>query len=144
MTDPNARIGAYADATGLELPDGTDTFQHLQKPDLHPAGDPLAQFVKARIIDAETEPRHEFPRVYGLEAGPIAHRYAKQVRRDCVAFRRIVERYLLARLDMATAGSDRGSRLVANAQLAAWEWSMFILANRWSDHPDFRDEWRVT
>jgi hypothetical protein len=133
MTDPNARIGAYADATGLELPDGTDTFQHLQKPDLHPAGDPLAAFVKARIIDAELEPRHEFPRVYGLAAGPIAHRYAKHMREDCVVFRQIVELYLQGQeIPEGDYDWSLGAELAVRA-----------IACRWDDHPEFDEQWRL-
>lgn len=142
MTDPNARIGAYADATGIDLPDGTDTFQHLQKPDLHPAGDPLATFVKARIIDLELEPRHEFPRVYGLQAGPIAHRYAKHVRADCVVFRRIVERYLETKA-AAVEIEDEEDGLAAWHRRVGLFVALTAIANRWADHPEFRDGWRL-
>lgn len=136
MTDPNARIGAYADATGIELPDGTDTFQHLQKPDLRSGGDPLVAFVIARIIDLETEPRQEFPRVYALAAGPIAHRYAKHVRDDCVVFRQIVAAYLKALA--ITEGPDAQQ---ARIEAAALRRAVMAIAERWWHHPTFRDDW---
>jgi hypothetical protein len=141
----NAGLGIYGGftkETGLDA--GIDRFEGFQEPKVDPGGDSLARFVIARIREAELEPRNEVLRVYDqAPAGPMAHRYAKAMRRDMVTFRRIVERYLFARLEMTRAGTDHGSRIKANATLAAWEWSMFIIANRWSDHHEFRAEWRL-
>jgi hypothetical protein len=108
---------------------GVDDFRSKQEPRVEPGDDPLARFVVERIRDAETEPALEVMAVYDKQAGPMAHRYAGHVRRDCVAFRRIVSLYL------EPSASPSAKRALRSAMLA--------VANRWSDHHDFRDEWRL-
>jgi len=80
MTEP--RPGTWG---APNLPTGLDQFTARQQPDVHPVDD-LSRFVMDRIIATEAEPKTEVPQVYGQPAGPIAHRYAKAVRRDMVVF----------------------------------------------------------
>jgi hypothetical protein len=125
----NAKIGAYGPDTS-DLPDGTDTFQATQEPALPATDDPLARFVIARIIELELEPRGEVMAVYDEPAGPMAHRYAKHVRADCVVFRRQVAEYLRE----VSAGLEcaHGTRLM-----------VMIIANRWSERREFDEDWRL-
>lgn len=125
--DHNAGIGAYAGAGGPELPDGHDRFLKTQKPAIQSV-DALSGFTLFRIMNLELEPRGEIDPFKNPEQA-MAYRYAGHVRRDCVAFRRIVERYVLA----VQAGDDV-------VELTA---VMLIIANRWSDQQDFREEWRL-
>jgi hypothetical protein len=74
---------------------GLDDFRAKQEPRVDPVDD-LSRFVLDRIRDAETEPAIEVMAVYDQPAGPMAHRYAGHVRRDCVVFRQIVAMYLAA------------------------------------------------
>jgi hypothetical protein len=135
MSDPtsdkvNASLGIYGGFTESTADnDGLDRFERTQEPKLPPTSDPLARFVIARIIEAETEPRGEVIAAYDLPAGPMAHRYAKHVRRDMVVFRRIVELYLYYASDV-----DAGSVI---------ESAMLAVANRWSDHRDFAPAWSI-
>lgn len=130
MTDhQNARLGVYGGHSDGTENLGLDRFERTQEPKLPPTSDPLARFVIARIIEAETEPRGEVIAAYDLPAGPMAHRYAKGVRRDMVVFRRIVADFL------ATTDAKR----VVGLHVA-----LVAIANRWSDHPEFRDYWRLT
>lgn len=120
----NARMGIYggfSKETGLDA--GIDRFETYQEPAVRPGDDPLLQFVVARIQEAEIEPRNEVLRVYDqAPAGPMAHRYAKHVRRDMVAFRKILVRHL-EHHDLHDA--------------------VRAIAERWEDHHLFRDEWRL-
>lgn len=113
------------------LPSGRDDFTAMQQPDVHPVDD-LSRFVMARILWTEKEPRSEVPQVYGQPVGPMAHRYAAAVRRDMVAFRRIVAAYCEA------AGGD-----IADDRVTGLEIAVTAIAMRFADHPDFRDEWRL-
>jgi hypothetical protein len=129
MTDPsdkvNARLGIYGGhSTGESW---RDNFRSLQQPRIDPGDDPLAKFVTARIIELETEPRGEIDAVYDLPAGPVAYRYAKHVRADCVAFRQIVALYV------EPCASPSAKRALRDAVLA--------VANRWADHREFQTEW---
>lgn len=135
----NAKIGAYGPDTS-DLPDGTDTFERLQEPDFTPV-DGLSRFVRSRIIELELEPRGEVAVVYDEVGGPMAYRYARHMRADCVVFRRIAVQYLDA------AGKYRessGKTLVyATAAVNQAIAAMYLVANRWSDHPDFNEAWRI-
>lgn len=126
----NARIGAYASSSDGTENLGIDWFEHLQLPMVHTHNDPLATFVMARVRELETEPRGEIKTAYDQAAGPMAHRYAKHVRRDCIVFRHIVLLYLefLGDVDAGAVAED----------------ALLAVANRWSDHREFRDEWRRT
>lgn len=124
----NARIGAYAGTGKPPLPDGIDWFEHLQEPTLPKTSDPLARFVISRIIELETEPRNEIRPLYDQPGGAMAHRYAKHVRADCVVFRQIVAAYL---------GATHTGRPGLHAAL-------LLVANRWSEHREFDDAWRLT
>lgn len=137
----NAKIGAYGPDTS-DLPDGTDIFERTQEPRLTPTDDPLARFVIARIIELELEPRGEVMAVYDEPAGPMAHRYAKHVRADCVVFRRIVLRYLDARqaLDAAEHPARRSALGLFHAGISE---VMREVACRWADHREFDEDWRL-
>lgn len=117
------------------VPSWRDDFTGRQLPVVTPVDD-LSRFVMARIMHAESEPQHEVPQSYDRQAGPMAHRYAGHVRRDMVAFRRIAELYCEARWTNYDDGYQQGAS-------AYMESAMLILANRFSDHPDFREEWRL-
>jgi hypothetical protein len=117
-----------------DLETGLDKFTARQKPDVHPVDD-LSRFVMDRIIAAEAEPKTEVPQVYGQPAGPIAHRYAAAVRRDMAVFRNIVDLYIDAERNQDGDGFQAGAQRYMES-------AMLVLANRFSDHPDFRDEWR--
>lgn len=125
----NARIGAYASSSDGTENLGIDWFEHLQLPMVHTRNDPLATFVMARVRELETEPRGEIKAAYDEPAGPMAHRYAKHVRRDCIVFRQIVAEYL--------ADEDEVRR---------WAFGVAVkrIANRWSDHREFDETWRLT
>lgn len=129
MNDVNARLGVYGGFSSGHSNDGLDRFENFQEPKVDHRGDPLAKFVMARIQEAELEPRGEVIAAYDQPAGPMAHRYAKHVRRDCIVFRKIVAQYLDAHPD---THDKRTLTLVVQA-----------IAERWSDHPDFRGEWRL-
>jgi hypothetical protein len=137
----NARLGVYGGSTNAPLPDGTDTFQSLQEPKVDPVDD-LSRFVMARIRELELEPRGEVMAVYDQPAGPMAHRYAKHVRRDCVVYRRIVAAYCTAKTGVPEIEDEEDGK-------AAWDRMIGLriavktVANRWSDHHEFRDEWRL-
>jgi hypothetical protein len=139
----NARIGAYAGTGKPELPDGIDWFEHLQKPDLPKTSDPLARFVTARIIEAETEPRSEIRPLYDQPGGAMAHRYAKHVRADCVVFRRITMWYLRARQELDEA-EHPAARSALGLKHAGISEAMREVACRWSDHREFDEAWRLT
>lgn len=149
MTDPisekrNADLGIYGGyATGdSEDLSGIDWFDALQEPTVDTRNDPLAAFVMARVIELELEPRGEVKAVYDEVGGPMAHRYAKHVRRDCVVFRRIVVRYMEAReaLDAAEHPAGRSALGLLHGGISE---AMREIACRWSDHREFHDEWRL-
>lgn len=117
------------------LPSGRDDFTAMQQPDVHPVDD-LSRFVMARILWTEREPRSEVPQVYGQPVGPMVHRYAAAVRRDMVAFRRIVAQYCEVHALPLDIGLDVGRKLQALKAVQA-------LAMRWAEHPDFDPEWRL-
>lgn len=122
---------------------GVDDFRGKQEPQVDPGDDPLARFVVDRIRDAETEPGIEVMAVYDQPAGPMAHRYAGHVRRDCRAFRWIVAAYLTAvtaSINWEDTGDDPAEMDGRAQGLRA---AVLVVANRWPDHPDFRDEWRL-
>jgi hypothetical protein len=117
---------------------GLDDFRAKQEPRVDPVDD-LSRFVLDRIRDQETEPAIEVMAVYDQPAGPMAHRYAGHVRKDCVVFRRIVAEYCgFAREVQNAADSDWYYR----GQFEGITLAVKAIANRWSGHPDFRDEWR--
>lgn len=127
------------------LPSGRDDFTGMQQPDVHPVDD-LSRFVMARILWTEKEPRSEVPQVYGQPVGPMVHRYAAAVRRDMVAFRRIVATHVRATEAAAEAvadGKDPEIQWMTTGMAASSAAAVQALAMRWSDHPDFRDEWRL-
>lgn len=138
----NARMGIYGGftkETGLDA--GIDRFEHTQEPDFTPVDD-LSRFVRARIIEAEIEPRSEVIAMYDEPAGAMAHRYAKHVRQDCVVFRQIVAAYLDSLLKAQEAedtyGHDYWEDVAQGLRTA-----VLAIANRWSDHHEFLPEWSV-
>ena len=68
---------------------GHDDFRAKQEPQFEPVDD-LSRFVADRIREAETEPVADQMEPNGQ---PMAYRYAKHVRDDCVVFRRIAAWY---------------------------------------------------
>jgi hypothetical protein len=120
---------------------GLDDFRAKQEPRVTPVDD-LSRFVLDRIRDAETEPAIEVMAVYDQPAGPMAHRYAGHVRRDCVAFRRIVAEYCEWMADRDAARQHGAGELWA-AHRDGLLGSVTAIANRWADHPDMRDDWRL-
>lgn len=147
MTDEisrmNARIGAYASRSDGTDGLGIDWFEHTQQPDLPKTSDPLARFVISRIIELETEPRNEVKAVYDEVGGPMAHRYAKHVRRDCVVFRRQVLAYLQAKARSEAWEDNRDDPAELSGIVVGLRRALLQVANRWSDHREFRDEWRL-
>lgn len=116
-----------------------DDFTGKQQP--RPAAvDDLSRFVIDRIMAAEDAPQFDVPQAYTKPAGPIAHRYATEMRRDMVAFRRIVAEYCRF-VEEVERPVDRMDWY--EGQLEALRGVVVALANRFSDHPDFRDEWRL-
>jgi hypothetical protein len=122
------------------LPSGRDQFAAMQQPDVRPVDD-LSEFVMARILWTEMEPRSEVPQVYNQPVGPMAHRYAAAVRRDMVAFRRIVAEYCTELAEQTATFPDHG--VTAFARAMGLRYAVLAIANRFADHPDFRDEWRL-
>lgn len=120
---------------------GIDRYDRLQHPTLNPTDD-LTRFVTARIIDAESETRETYT-VHDEPNGAMAYRYAGAVRRDMVAYRRIVANYLA--IDAAAVAQTEGTPESAAADSVAMGLAsaVVIIANRWADHPGFRDEWRI-
>lgn len=137
----NAELGIYGGFSDGTTMDGLDRFEHLQKPDVTPVDD-LSRFVLARIVEAELEPRGEIMAAYDQQpAGPMAHRYAKHVRRDMVVFRRILVRYCEVRRRWESAdGYIRTGEDPLHGALAE---AVRCIAMRWSDHHEFHDEWRL-
>jgi hypothetical protein len=140
----NARIGAYASRSDGTENLGIDWFEHLQKPDLPKTSDPLARFVISRIIELETEPRGEIKAAYDEPAGPMAHRYAKHVRRDCIVFRQIVLAYLQAHDRAETCEEDHDDSAELSGVMIGLRQAVLAVANRWSDHREFDPGWRLT
>lgn len=124
------------------LPPGRDDFKARQKPDVTPIDD-LSRFVIDAITRTENAPKHDVPQAYQKPAGPIAHRYAADMRADMVAFRRIVEAYC--------EQVARGSAGVGDPVLAAsldgmadgLQIAVLAIANRFDKHPGFQDGWRL-
>lgn len=117
------------------VPSWRDDFTGRQLPAVTPVDD-LSRFVMDRIVHAESEPQHEVPQSYNQPAGPMAHRYAAAVRRDMVAFRRIVATYCERGWSSQEGGYYDAAQTYAES-------AVLILANRFADHPDFREEWRL-
>lgn len=104
---------------------GHDDFRAKQEPQFEPVDD-LSQFVADRIREAETEPVADQVEPNGQ---PMAYRYAKHVRRDMVAFRKILTTYAEHHNDVETGG------VIGFVVLA--------IANRWDDHHDFERGWLI-
>jgi hypothetical protein len=127
---------------GPNLPSGLDQFDRKQEPAVEPVDD-LSRFVMLRILEAETEPRVDgVPKAHHDPHGAVAHRYAGKVRADMVAFRRIVALYVdaVAAINDAEGGSEREAK---EDQALGLQLAVAAVALRWSDHPDFRDDWRL-
>jgi len=120
-------------------PPWRDDFSGLQQPRPEPVDD-LSRFVLARIAATEDAPSLDFPAAYDRPAGPIAHRYAQGMRRDMVAFRRIVAEYCRF---VAETEAPVGRMDWYDGQREALRGTLVVLANRFAGHPDFRDEWRL-
>lgn len=116
-----------------------DDFTGMQQPRPTPVDD-LSRFVLDRIDQAEREPSYEFPAAYDRDAGPMAHRYAAGVRRDMVAFRRIVAEYCRF---ITEADRPVGDMSWYEGQREALHGAVVVLANRFADHPDFQETWRL-
>lgn len=102
--------------------------------------DDLSRFVLDRISATEDAPQYDVPQAYNQPAGPIAYRYAQGMRRDMVAFRRIVAEYCRF-VDEVEAPVGRMDWY--EGQQEALRGAVVVIANRFTDHPDFRDEWRI-
>lgn len=114
------------------LPSGIDDFTRKQEPNPQPVDD-LSRFVLDRIRKAENEPRVDgIPQNYYKDRMAIAYRYADKMRHDMIAFRRIVQQYV------EYAESDWPHDQVL---LSGFRPALQAIANRWSDHPDFKAEW---
>lgn len=127
------------------LPSGRDDFKTRQQPDPAPVDD-LSRFVMDRIRFTENGPRSEVPQVYGQPNGPMVHRYASEMRADMVAFRRIVAAHLTmleAAVDAAEKGEDPEMQRVLAGMVTGSLAGVQVIANRFSDHPDFKPEWRL-
>lgn len=122
------------------LPPGRDNFTARQYPAPRPIDD-LSQFVLDAIGRLEDAPKHDVPRAYNKPAGPIAHRYAGEMRDDMVAFRRIVAEYC----DWVTEATNatEETRVEYEAHLEGLRGVITVLANRFADHPGFQDGWRL-
>jgi hypothetical protein len=115
-----------------------DRFERLQKPTINPAGDPLAEFVSARIIEAETAPRFDLTdELHDTPGGAIAQRYAEHLRRDCVAFRRIVVAYLDVKAEREENAAD------LSGQVSGLRLAVEAIATHWAEHPDFQAGWKI-
>jgi hypothetical protein len=138
----NAGLGIYGGFTDGHTNDGLDRFETYQEPTVKPGDDPLARFVMARIQEAEIEPRNEVLAVYDqAPAGPMAHRYAKHVRKNCVVFRQIVAAYLDSLLKAKDAEDSYGHDYWQDVGQGL-RTAVLAIANRWSDHREFLPEWR--
>jgi hypothetical protein len=128
---PASRSGTWG---APSLPSGRDDFRARQQPDPRPVDD-LSRFVLDRIQFTENGPRHEVPQVYDQPAGPVAHRYAAEMRADMVAFRRIVAAYC----DVV----DMGEPFELADAISALGDAVKSIAMRFAEHPDFKPEWRL-
>lgn len=123
------------------LPTGLDQFTADQQPNPRPVDD-LSRFVMDRIRFAESEPAVDMvPKFYSRPGGAMTHRYAGNVRRDMVAFRRIVAEYCLELAEQTATFPDHG--VTAFARAMGLRYAVLAIANRFADHPDFEPEWRL-
>lgn len=127
---------------GPSLPSGLDQFTAKQQPNPTPV-DGLSLFVMQRIREAETEPVvDQVPKHYHEIHGAAAHRYAAKVREDMVAFRRIVKLYVEA-VAAVEAAEDGYVNDAEEDRAFGLRQAVAILAMRWEQHPEFRDDWRL-
>ena len=115
---------------GMPGGSGADDFRGKQLPAFEPVDD-LSRFVLDRIREAETEPVADQVEPHGH---PTGYRYAKHVRDDCVAFRKITNRYVIA---CGKSGDDWVWVAVG------LRWAVKEIANRWSGHHEFQELWRL-
>ena len=108
---------------------GVDDFRAKLEPRFTPVDD-LSRFVADRIRDLETEPVVDGVDPLKSPGDAAAYRYAKHVRDDCVVFRKIVAQYVEP---SASPSAKRALRL-----------AVVSLAERWSDHHDFQESWRLS
>lgn len=118
-----------------------DDFTSKQEPRPAPVDD-LTRFVLDRIDLAEREPSYEFPAAYDQPAGPMAHRYAQAMRRDMVAFRRIVAEYCRFVAELSHPATQEDMTWY-DGQSEALRGCVTVIANRFADHPDFQETWRL-
>lgn len=139
----NARMGIYGGfGSSGQLDESTDRFEDLQQPEVNAGSDPLASFVMRRVVELELEPRGEVIAAYDKPAGPMAHRYAKHVRRDCVVFRKQVAQYLVIKAEYEQA-TDEGERQILSGCVLAAAGALSAIAERWDDHPEFQPDWSM-
>lgn len=125
-----------------ELPSGIDTFQAKQQPRPEPV-DELSRFVLNRITFEEDQPRVDgVPDLHYKPGGAAAHRYAGYVRRDMVAFRRIVAEYVAASAAL-DAAVDEDEHNEQGARMLGLRIAVASIAMLFAEHPDFRGEWRL-
>ena len=123
------------------LASGHDDFRAKQQPDVRPVDD-LSRFVLDRIREAETEPVVDgIPKLAAQSREVMAHRYAGHVRRDMVAFRRIVAGYCAAKEQLPDADGDEET--CPSGQMMGFWMAVLAIACRFDDHPDFKAEWRL-
>jgi hypothetical protein len=119
---------------------GINRYDRPQEPAIQPVDD-LTRFIADRIREIEVA-AHEAYLVHDEQAGAMAHRYAGHVRADMIAFRKQVVQYLTIRQSLTEATTDYERAAYEGASLAAIG-ALSAIAERWGDHPDFREDWRV-
>ena len=102
---------------------------HRQQPDLPDAlGDPLVGFLCARVTGWEGQVVTEANEYRNGANGAVIVRYARDIRAQCAAVRRVLVRYAEARdADAPEAEALRG--VIADLSFA------------FSNHPDWREDW---
>jgi len=125
-----------------KLPTGLDMYDRKQEPRPEPVDD-LSRFVLDRIHDEETQPRVDgIPQAAAKSRDVVAYRYAGYVRRDMATYRRIVKRYCDVKTEWESS-PNQDERQVIGVFSAALAEAVREIAMRWSDHHEFRDEWRL-
>lgn len=102
----------------------------------------LADFLLARIADDEAEANATM-RQY-REGGDTSSRRWRRALADCAAHRRIVHLHPPKWMEVELP-RKLGSLEIQDERVAGpiYDEELFALASVYSDHPDFRDEWRA-
>lgn len=97
-------------------------------PDRH--DDPLLDFVCLHLRDWENQVAIEAQEYHDEQHGQVIVRYAKDIRRQCAAIRRILDRYGEVRMEECPE-ADELRRVIKD------------LASTWSNDVRYPDEWRT-